>query len=44
MKKIYEITEKEYEQVEKLRKTNINKKTDKKLRVITLRYEGYTNV
>ena len=44
MRKIYEISEQEYKQVEKIRKANNNKTLDKKLQVITLRFQGYKNV
>lgn len=35
-----EITEEEYKELKKLEKANRNKKTDKRLQVIILRYEG----
>ncbi|MBS6064091.1 hypothetical protein [Criibacterium bergeronii] len=44
MRKVYEISEQEYKQVEEIRKANNNKTLDKKLRVITLRFQGYKNV
>lgn len=44
MRKIYEISEQEYKQVEKIRKANNNKTLNKKLRVIALRFQGYKNV
>ena len=44
MRKIYEISEQEYKQVEKIRKANNNKTLDKKLQVITLRFQEYKNV
>ena len=44
MRKIYEISEQEYKQVEEIRKANNNKTLNKKLRVIALRFQGYKNV
>ena len=44
MRKIYEISEQEYKQVEEIIKANNNKTLDKKLRVITLRFQEYKNV
>ena len=44
MRKIYEIGEQEYKQVEEIRKANNNKTLNKKLRVIALRFQGYKNV
>ena len=44
MRKIYEISEQEYKQVEEIRKANYTKTLNKKLRVIALRFQGYKNV